>query len=1438
MPPPTSSSIPNQTSATDALVLFTAGLLSALAAYSVFSHVRDTQTKRILRRDPFSGNPKRLEDNKYLPDIIKACQSHQNPDTRLRGVTTLQLLSRNDAGALEVLVELLRATDLRETAQKYAAVAICDLVQLVDERKIRIVHAGVLEPLECILTSETIHNNELKYWSLMVVHQISLCDNLHHALITAGFVPLLARMSRLTFGNTNMPKYCMQSLVRIINSTETIGACDIGYNENEELMGPRRLDNEGMHFKRTSVKFPIVLIEASKFSFEAKTLLEELLDYNIVSLISVCLRSDDVELIYWASGLMHEYVVKDVSQHLFRQIKGVQTILLTLLGADEVYISRVVLRTIKAMAQGQDTFQLEMIRIGLVKKIMHCLASDDDDTRYWATACLKEVVSQAEAHEEILDAPELPTLFDIANLPKLMAAGYVAEIFFCICRHNSNYDIINKHAVVIIDGLNRLLAWEESEVHEKVISSLTALMSMTEPPLIVDEMAHRIITACFENFIAVVLDSERDNMQLMCSKALLVFAIRDPTLIPRLRVKVIEPLIKRVTEVGSALISPFFQILVTSPLVLPSAISVSSVPRSSLAHPTVSASSAAFPRLDNEPPIHSALTASDTSSFAPTVMPPPRSSSLQPRQANPSVRRQSQVGPSPLRQELIYETSPSASPYPFHNPELVNSLNASGSLDFPLRPMFQLPATAAERLICVMKALKTFVDNKMVFSSVIVHLEGREDVEVTEADASDEQGGVDENNDLGEEAKAIIAMLEEGEESRTDLNQATLNKGPDAQPKEDDTMPSSFLASVTQTRLNPSLRDLAEVLCHFAVLPVVDTWAREFGIELVDDEEEIMLDSSVARRKLLELTKAVAIREMDGTNTVKVQGHYDTMEVASDSISLSEITGTGTSGGLYSEEDNNGGAGTHLSERDNEFVRKTIGMVAIEALRLLASLVRLGPVRHYLIQDQHFLPIMLRLFRKYRTTSETVMMTLGLMIPLGYATRWSSAEIEVDLETDTQGRVIKEKATERNHDGFVEWSMTNRTDSITVGYDRLELRNDSSSFQTIRATHSTPVSAPTPRKYAYEIMLRTEGIVQFGWAAPGSLFDPDCGNGVGDDNLSYGYDPFRSKKWHGRLTDECPYGSVWAAGDVLTTAIDLDEGTIRYYLDENDMGIAFEGIDSQLEWFPALSIDAGQGCRVSFGGVLDPMQYIPDTYRPIASVLDLTSHNEIEEPAGADESIDQLLSTDTLPEQGSTTARKKNGKGVNQRYLLEPSSVPSLYFEVTIGMGTGDKQKWVKSEIKSPTQIGAFDEQGRLLSVIHGTRLGGPSALLICQVSLDALSEGNAARVLTECMEKGEHAEVKNLAMESLPHMFTLKDGDVVGILFERELRVVGLVVNAVVIAQISLRDHPSFASFAPVVPHIANVNKYILNVGQEPFVYHPGNTMIAVDKVVRYLDG
>jgi hypothetical protein len=100
----------------------------------------------------------------------------------------------------------------------------------------------------------------------------------------------------------------------------------------------------------------------------------------------------------------------------FRQIKGVQSILLALLSADEMYISRVVLRTIKFMAHGQgmpsiiteystiegiihcsiyiDNFRLEMVRTGLITKIMHCLVSEDDDVKYWAVLCTHEAAGQ------------------------------------------------------------------------------------------------------------------------------------------------------------------------------------------------------------------------------------------------------------------------------------------------------------------------------------------------------------------------------------------------------------------------------------------------------------------------------------------------------------------------------------------------------------------------------------------------------------------------------------------------------------------------------------------------------------------------------------------------------------------------------------------------------------------------------------------------------------------------------------------------------------------------------------------------------------------------------------------------------------------------------------------------------------------------------------
>ena len=74
-------------------------------------------------------------------------------------------------------------------------------------------------------------------------------DPFPKVLIEQGFVSVLAKMARMTYGNTNMPKFCIQSLVRIISNVDVL---------------------------------------------EAKTILTELLEYNVIDLISISLRSGNI----------------------------------------------------------------------------------------------------------------------------------------------------------------------------------------------------------------------------------------------------------------------------------------------------------------------------------------------------------------------------------------------------------------------------------------------------------------------------------------------------------------------------------------------------------------------------------------------------------------------------------------------------------------------------------------------------------------------------------------------------------------------------------------------------------------------------------------------------------------------------------------------------------------------------------------------------------------------------------------------------------------------------------------------------------------------------------------------------------------------------------------------------------------------------------------
>ncbi|KAI8139436.1 armadillo-type protein [Fennellomyces sp. T-0311] len=217
----------------------------------------------------------RAMSDKYLPKLIDSCKKDKPMKTQMRAISALQLLTRRDGnrstllsrGALEVLVDALKCTDpeMKESVQRYAAVSICDLIQMSDISKYYIIDLGILDAIKRILTSATIRNNELKYWTLMILYQISRSEPFPKVLVQDGFVAVLAKMARITYGNTNMPKFCIQSLVRIISNVDVV---------------------------------------------EAKAILTELLDYNVIDLISISLRSEDLELVYWAAGLMHEFVLK------------------------------------------------------------------------------------------------------------------------------------------------------------------------------------------------------------------------------------------------------------------------------------------------------------------------------------------------------------------------------------------------------------------------------------------------------------------------------------------------------------------------------------------------------------------------------------------------------------------------------------------------------------------------------------------------------------------------------------------------------------------------------------------------------------------------------------------------------------------------------------------------------------------------------------------------------------------------------------------------------------------------------------------------------------------------------------------------------------------------------------------------------------------------
>uniref|UniRef100_A0A8C5R7Z6 RING-type E3 ubiquitin transferase n=1 Tax=Leptobrachium leishanense TaxID=445787 RepID=A0A8C5R7Z6_9ANUR len=135
-------------------------------------------------------------------------------------------------------------------------------------------------------------------------------------------------------------------------------------------------------------------------------------------------------------------------------------------------------------------------------------------------------------------------------------------------------------------------------------------------------------------------------------------------------------------------------------------------------------------------------------------------------------------------------------------------------------------------------------------------------------------------------------------------------------------------------------------------------------------------------------------------------------------------------------------------------------------------------------------------------------------------------------------------------------------------------------------------------KWLYEVLISSQGLMQIGWCTLSCRFNQE--EGVGDTPDSYAYDGNRVRKWNVTTTN---YGKSWAAGDIVSCLIDLDEGNISFCLNGVSLGVAFSDISrgSGMAYFPAISLSFKESVAFNFGSrpLRYPFWYPMEGYRPL-----------------------------------------------------------------------------------------------------------------------------------------------------------------------------------------------------------------------------------------------
>ncbi|RHW68570.1 Concanavalin A-like lectin [Trypanosoma brucei equiperdum] len=155
----------------------------------------------------------------------------------------------------------------------------------------------------------------------------------------------------------------------------------------------------------------------------------------------------------------------------------------------------------------------------------------------------------------------------------------------------------------------------------------------------------------------------------------------------------------------------------------------------------------------------------------------------------------------------------------------------------------------------------------------------------------------------------------------------------------------------------------------------------------------------------------------------------------------------------------------------------------------------------------------------------------------------------------------------------------------------LHVRNTGLLFATVRANCRV-----TGGKWYYEVMLRSQGLMQIGWSSSNESRE----DSVGDTAGSWSVDLFRRVKWHDGKAEPFTSSRRWVVGDVIGCAIDLVAKKMifscngRLLCDTNLFDCTFTGLPDGLSYEPAVSMRAGNEVMFNFGS--STLRYKPEGF--------------------------------------------------------------------------------------------------------------------------------------------------------------------------------------------------------------------------------------------------